>query len=135
MKTVFADTSYYIALATSKDDAYAAAKVFSDRFRGQQITSEYVLLELGNFFSKFTMRSAFVALYDALLRDPKTVILPCSDRVLKRAVDMYRTRQDKEWSLTDCTSFILMKENDVIHALSTERHFEQAGFSILLPRG
>ena len=134
MKSAFADTSYYIALATAKDNAYSAAKAFSDRFRGKLLTTEYVLLELGNFFSKFALRSMFVALYDSLVRDEKTTIVPCDGETLRRAIELYRARQDKEWSLTDCTSFVVMRDAGLHESLTTDHHFEQAGFKALLPR-
>ena len=39
---------------------------------------------------------------------------------------------DKEWSLTDCTSFVVMQEEGLTDALTTDHHFEQAGFTVLL---
>ncbi len=39
---------------------------------------------------------------------------------------------DKEWSLTDCISFVVMEERGLIGALTSDHHFEQAGFSVLL---
>lgn len=47
-------------------------------------------------------------------------------------MDLYRARPDKEWSLTDCTSFVVMNECGLTDALTGDRHFEQAGFKALL---
>ena len=132
MKIVFADTSFYIALTTPKETAHSAANSQSDTYTGQLLTTEYVVVELGNFYSKFGMRSAFIAIYDAVLQDERTTVLPCDGAILKRAVELYRTRRDKEWSLTDCTSFVVMKDYDVQEALTTDHHFRQAGFTALL---
>jgi len=44
------------------------------------------------------------------------------------AVDLYRSRTDKNWGLTDCLSFVIMKQHALTEALTTDRHFEQAGF-------
>jgi predicted nucleic acid-binding protein len=41
-------------------------------------------------------------------------------------------RADKNWSLVDCSSFVLMQENNILEALTTDHHFEQAGFVRLL---
>ena len=45
---------------------------------------------------------------------------------------MNKKRMDKGWGLTDCTSFIVMQHYDVIDALTTDEHFQQAGFRALL---
>jgi predicted nucleic acid-binding protein len=47
-------------------------------------------------------------------------------------VELYGTRPDKEWSLTDCISFVVMKREGLTDALTGDRHFEQAGFKVLL---
>ena len=42
------------------------------------------------------------------------------------------SRLDKEWTLVDCASFIIMKQRSLMAALTTDHHFEQAGFIRLL---
>ena len=39
---------------------------------------------------------------------------------------------DKAWSFTDCLSFVVMRDHDVPAALTSDVHYEQAGFRILL---
>ena len=46
--------------------------------------------------------------------------------------DLYAQRLDKDWSLTDCISFVVMRERGIAEALTADHHFEQAGFTILL---
>jgi predicted nucleic acid-binding protein len=46
--------------------------------------------------------------------------------------DLYRNRADKNWSLTDCISFVVMKRKGITEALTGDHHFEQAGFKALL---
>jgi len=45
---------------------------------------------------------------------------------------LYRNYSDKEWGLTDCISFVVMKEQGIKEALTTDKHFAQAGFRVLL---
>jgi predicted nucleic acid-binding protein len=52
--------------------------------------------------------------------------------LFKRGVELFRTRRDKEWSLTDCISFLVMQQRGISDALTHDHHFEQAGFTILL---
>jgi len=49
-----------------------------------------------------------------------------------RGCELYISRSDKEWSLTDCISFVVMRREELTDALTADRHFEQAGFSALL---
>ena len=49
-----------------------------------------------------------------------------------RALELYRQRSDKDWTLTDCGSFVVMRERRLTAALTADRHFEQAGFTALL---
>jgi predicted nucleic acid-binding protein len=49
-----------------------------------------------------------------------------------KAIELYSQRPDKEWSLTDCVSFITMQEHGLAEALTGDHHFEQAGFVALL---
>jgi predicted nucleic acid-binding protein len=52
--------------------------------------------------------------------------------VFKEAWDFYKARTDKDWSLTDCTSFVVMKSRGIERAFTADRHFEQAGFTVLI---
>lgn len=56
------------------------------------------------------------------------------DTVFFQALDLYEDRPDKRWGLTDCISFVVMRENELFEALTADRHFEQAGFVALLLR-
>jgi predicted nucleic acid-binding protein len=55
------------------------------------------------------------------------------DRTLHQAaLDLLRARADKTYSLCDAVSFVLMRAHGVTEALTTDRHFEQEGFTRLL---
>jgi hypothetical protein len=45
---------------------------------------------------------------------------------------LFRQRADKAWGLTDCISFVVMREREIPEALTADEHFEQAGFVALL---
>ena len=59
-------------------------------------------------------------------------ILPATEELFERGIKLHRERPDKEWSLTDCISFVVMQDEQLIEALPADRHFEQAGFKPLL---
>ena len=57
-----------------------------------------------------------------------------SGRWYYRGVEFLRAREHKEWSLTDCISFAVMRERAITDALTNNRHFEQAGFRLLMKK-
>ena len=71
-------------------------------------------------------------LLDALEADPTVGIVTVTDGLYSQALTLYRTRPDKEWGLVDCLSFIVMQERQLTSALTTDMHFQQAGFRVLL---
>ena len=74
----------------------------------------------------------FVRLVPHLRSDPQTKILPATRELLERGFDLFARRPDKDWSLTDCVSFVVMQDESLNEALTTDHHFEQAGFTALL---
>jgi uncharacterized protein len=69
---------------------------------------------------------------EALEQDSNVEIIPLSEDLFARAFQLYRTRPDKEWGLIDCVSFTVMQERGLTAALTTDDHFRQAGFRVLL---
>ena len=49
-------------------------------------------------------------------------------KVQQAGFDLYESRLDKDWSLTDCVSFAVMTQRGLTEALTADHHFEQAGF-------
>lgn len=132
MNLVFADTSFFVCLANADDEFHDLAAEFATQFVGTTVTTEYVLVELGNWFCRAQNRHSFVTLMQQLWDDPKTLIIPASEEVFRRGFDLYQGRPDKEWSMTDCISFVVMEDESITDALTTDHHFEQASFTILL---
>ena len=76
--------------------------------------------------------SSFNRMMDELVRNPMVVVEPASTELVQAGLDLYRRRPDKDWPLTDCTSFIVMEENGITDALTGDVHFRQAGFNPVL---
>jgi len=73
-----------------------------------------------------------ISLLKSLEIDPKVEIINLSDELYQQAFKLYCQRQDKKWGLVDCISFIVMKRYEITEALTTDIHFQQAGFRALL---
>ncbi len=67
-----------------------------------------------------------------LRQSPACEVVAASRDLLDRALGLYHQHADKEWTLTDCTSFVVMREREITTALTADHHFEQAGFVSLL---
>lgn len=130
MTGVFADTSSYQALLNPRDAWHANALRFSHLYEDEIITTEYVLVELGALLSRPKVRPLFVELIGKLRSDPCTHIIPASAELFDAGFALFAQRCDKEWSLTDCISFVVMAQHRITDAIGTDRHFEQAGFRL-----
>lgn len=132
---VFLDTGFVIALSVPNDRLHDKAVQLADQIESEGIrviTTRAVMLEIGNALSKSRYRPAAVKLFDALEADPNVEILPLSEDLFSRAVDLFRERSDKEWGLIDCVSFVVMKDHEITEALTSDEHYEQSGFRALL---
>lgn len=132
MSRVFADTSYYIALVGRHDQHHAKAVALAQAFSGQVVTTDFVLLEVGNWLSRTGDRAVFLKLLDVVGADEQTTVLPATRRLFEAGCSLFARRQDKQWSLTDCISFVVMEQEGLTEALTADHHFEQAGFEVLL---
>ena len=132
MSVVFADTSFYIALLNRRDDHRESALRFMRTFTGETVTTEFVLLEVANFLSRSVHRSRLRPFIEDLRDQRGSHILPSSAALFDRGLAMYARSTDKQWSLTDCISFVVMDEHGLSDALTADHHFEQAGFRALL---
>ena len=132
MKPIFADTVYYLALTNPRDQYAPAATRFTAGFAGAFVTTAWVPAEVANSLARGPDRALFCELYQDMANDHRVTIVPPTQDLFAQGIELYAQRPDKEWSLTDCISFIVMQEYRLTEALTADRHFEQAGFTALL---
>ena len=132
MKVVFADTFYFLAFLDRRDAHHQRALDFATRFRGTLVTTRWVLAEVANALGDSPVRTAAARFLRRVADDAGFRIILGSDALYDRGLDLYDARPDKEWSLTDCISFLVMADEGLTYALTGDRHFEQAGFKGLL---
>lgn len=132
MNVCFGDTSYFLALLIPGDANHAAAHAWAARSRNPIVTTEFVVVEVANFLSPPGTRGLLAGFLQALHSDVRLTLLAASSDQLSQGCDLYLARRDKSWSLTDCISFEIMRQRNITDALTADRHFEQAGFTILL---
>lgn len=132
MTILFADTSFFVAYLSARDEAHDLALEYMTHASDPIVTSEWVLAELGNFLAEGPNRRLFGPLVRALYAERRFEIAGRDSVPFLDAFQLYARRTHCEWSFTDCTSFRLMKLRNIRDALTTDRHFREAGFHVLL---
>lgn len=129
---VFADTSFFVAILVVDDQHALQAREFIASYTGRSVTTSSVLTETGNYLARSRFRTLFPQTVRELRGNPAIEIVAEDSELWDRALHLYESRNDKSWSLTDCMSFLIMRDRGITEALTADRHFEQAGFTILL---
>lgn len=135
MPPVFADTGYWIALINPHDGLHGKAIAAAAKLGARTVvTSDMVLTEVLNAFAETGphLRDAAIKAVQAIKSDARIEVVPQTRRLFQAAFDLYCKRPDKDWSLTDCASFVIMAERNITKALAHDTHFEQNGFVALL---
>jgi hypothetical protein len=131
----FVDTSGFYALLVSKDDRHHAARDFlatAARQGALFVTSDYVLDETATLLKARGHAHILPELFDSILNSRACRIEWLDSNRFSRTHAMFLRHDDKDWSFTDCSSFVLMKELRIRQALTKDEHFIQAGFISLL---
>ena len=132
---LFLDSSFIIALSSDDDELHERAlNVAEDLNKSGHaiVTTNAVLLEVGNAMSRKKYRRAATKLLEAIESDARIEIIPVTETLFRDALDLFKARNDKEWGLTDCASFVVMKDLGLSQALTADKHFKQAGFEPVL---
>jgi predicted nucleic acid-binding protein len=132
MKRVFADTYFFLAALNTRDADHERALGYFAQDDIELITTAWVLTEVAATLAPRATRASFVQLYASLRADTGVTVIPAEPTLFDRGLALYSRRLDKDWSLTDCISFVVMEEQYLSDALTGDHHFEQAGFTTLL---
>ncbi len=132
MKRVFADTYFFLAAVNTRETDHQAALAWFAREDTQFVTTAWILSEVAAALAPRASRAGFVKLYQDLETDDAVTIIPPDATLFERGLALYASRLDKDWSLTDCISFVVMQDQGLQEALTGDHHFAQAGFSTLL---
>ena len=137
MKPVFIDTSALIAIGNRRDVFHSQALKIKNELKQSRrnfVTTNAVLLEFGNAFSAVTLRPVAVKMIEAIRYSKKWECISTDDTLMERGFQKFRQIKDKDWGLVDCISIIVSKDIEITEIFTTDHHFEQAGFRILLKK-
>src|ERR1041385_5757785 len=129
---MFLDTSGLLCLIDRRDAQRADAQVYfavsTNRISHSYVISEFVALAQ----TRGVPRRLALEYVQAIVETRDIEVVWVSEELHKRAIQLLIERLDKEWSLCDAVSFTIMEERGIKEALTTDHHFEQAGFIQLL---
>jgi uncharacterized protein len=131
---LFLDTAFIQALLNPRDDYHTVAKALFPRVRNAQEAwiTEAILTEVGNALSA-SNRNAAIKFINQCYQTDNIRVVSINPLLFRQSLDLYSSRPDKNWGLTDCISFVVMTTNGITEAVTSDRHFVQAGFrSIML---
>lgn len=135
MKHIFVDTAALIALGNKQDIFYHSAnQKLQELIKNQTqfISSEFVIAEFCNAFSRVKFRSTAVQTVNSIYQSKAWTIISVNQELMSKSLALFAKMQDKEWGLVDCSSIVIAREKQLDAIFTTDKHFEQAGFEILL---
>ena len=127
------DTVFVQGLINRRDPHHALVLSFLEQMESaaEVWITEAVMLEVANALCAIDLQGV-VDFIRGCYHTPNMRVVPLESQLLSQGLDLYEKRPDKEWSLTDCVSFVVMRGHRLSDALTTDRHFTQAGFRALL---
>lgn len=134
MKSLFVDAGYLIALEASDDQHHKDATQHWRKLRKSLpalLTTSYVFDEVVTFFNNRRRHDKAAEVGNRLIESPSIELIHVDKEVFYEAWKYLQQHDDKAYSLTDCVSFVVMKQRRVNTALTFDRHFKQAGFETL----
>ena len=137
MNLVFADTLYWVATTRPGDQWAGSARRARAALGSVVIVTTHEVL--GEFLTVLSgggtaVRRGAVEVVRSLLGDPDARVIAQSHESFQSGLGLYERRLDKQYSLTDCIIMQTMRAQGVTDILTTDRHFAQEGFNVLITR-
>jgi predicted nucleic acid-binding protein len=135
-REIFIDTSGLYALVNRKDSHHAAARTVVERLirAGRRfVASDYIVAESVNLANARGGAPVAVRVLDLIEQSTAIRLEWIAANRFDATKTFFRKHADHAYSFTDCTSFVLMRELKISQALTTDRHFAEAGFDVLMP--
>ena len=135
MRTVFVDPSYWIARSNPTDQWHASAKAAWGAIGNVGlVTTEAVLTEFLTALSGRAIRPRATKMVGKILEDPNIEVIWQTRSLFDSALKLYSKRTDKEYSMQDCISMVVMEKRSIARVLTSDYHLEQEGFTILMKK-
>jgi predicted nucleic acid-binding protein len=132
MPKYFVDTWFFVALFDRHDSHHhRAVRLASTISPHDMVTHDSVFLEVLASFSDDGARARQLVVDSVRRMMVVSEVVPSNRELFLLALDRYAARPDKEYSLVDCMSMIVMEHRGIRHVLTNDHHFTQAGFIVV----
>lgn len=134
MRGVFIDTGFIIALESVTDQNHEKASQLWNMLLKKlpaMVTTTYVIDEIVTFFNSRNQHAKAVEIGNRLMNSRSVQVIHVDKELFDKGWQFFQQHDDKTYSMTDCISFIVMKDQGSESALSFDKHFTQAGFKVL----
>jgi uncharacterized protein len=135
IRTVFIDAACLVSLINPRDGMHQKARDAFDAARDAQfVTTDAVLTEVLNYYSERGdyLRGEALKIVKALMNREDVNFIYHGKYWFYLGLERFEDRQDKGYSLTDCMSMVIMESDGIQEVLTSDKHFKQAGFTILM---
>ena len=133
MKNYFLDTGYLIALESAKDQHHKKAKESWEMLKRDSfilITTSYIFNEVVTYFNSLNKHDRAMKIGEMILKSNYISMLPVDKDLFDEGWDYFKKFKNKTYSFADCISFLIMQRHNINTALSFDKHFRQAGFTL-----
>ncbi|AFY81529.1 type II toxin-antitoxin system VapC family toxin [Oscillatoria acuminata] len=130
---LFLDTVFIQAILNPRDQYHSPALQLFPRVKNAREVwiTKAIFMEVGNALSTYD-RHKVAGFIQKCYETNNISIVNITPQLFKKGLNLYESRADKTWGLVDCFSFIVMEEQNLIDAVTSDIHFIQAGFRALL---
>jgi uncharacterized protein len=135
IRTVFIDAAFLVSLINPRDQNHQKAREALVGVQGAQlVTTDAVLTEVLNYYSERGdyLRREALTLIKAIMNREDVNFIYHGKYWFYLGLERFEDRQDKGYSLTDCMSMVIMESDGIQEVLTSDKHFTQAGFTILM---
>ena len=134
---LFVDRSAWVAICDSRDDCHPSALAFNRKIARKVtiVITNYILDEtytmlLNN--AGYTPTLDFQRKLDIFIQEGVVEVIWITPEIAQQAwVIFERFNTDKQWSFSDCTSYVVMQEQGITDVFTFDHHFSQMGFNRL----
>lgn len=132
---VYVDTAALMALVHKRDSFHKKSITVYKELHSRNtefVTTNAVLLEIGNAFSRSSQKPLATSVFRLVNDSPFWEVLPVDGNWFAKGMELFQKRIDKDWSQTDCIGIVVAEAYTVKNIFTSDKHFKQAGFNILL---
>lgn len=135
MVAIFVDSHYLVAMINQRDQWHKRALDLSFKITGSSfIVTDSVFVETLNYFAEIKpeIKGRAVDAINIFSTRPNVTVIEQTSVLMNSGIELYKSRLDKGFSLTDCISMVVSREHNITKILTHDHHFQQEGFQILL---